>query len=138
METHPEFSRNKTLYISQISFAFFMLTLIIEKVVLSQSKINLSYFPILDLITSLGFYFFGMIVLGIYAYYSWKYDAFRFYKWMELQDLFPPKWMNEWRKGISKEYTLWSSRIISTMGFIFSVFISYSFMQAIKNILFGV
>ena len=137
METHPDFSRNKTLYISQITFVIFMIVLIIEKVVLSQPKGVLSIPPIVDLFTLLVFFAFGAIALGVYTYYSWKYDSIQFYKWMELQDFLSPKWMKEWRAEVSKEYILWSSRIVSPLAFFFGIFMSYRFIQAIKDLLLG-
>lgn len=137
METYPNFSRNKTLYISQITFVIFMIVLILEKIVLSYSKGVLSIPPILDLFTLLGFFVFGTIVLGVYTYYSWKYDSIRFYMWMELHDFLSPKWMKEWRAEVSKEYILWSSRIVNPLAFFFGFIMSYGFTQVIKDLLFG-
>ena len=140
MNTIPEFSRNKTLFVISIIFFVCAAVFFVEEVVFALLLDDLSKnFELINLITLASMCIIGVVALGIHTYYCWRLNSTQFYKWNEAQEILNYKWLQERRGRWQREGIkgFWMIRIMNTAGFLFCIFMSSVMLTAIKTTLFG-
>ena len=137
--TQKNYTINKTLRFSGISYIVLFILFVIPKGFLPQGDGWWSEFPIIDYLVPLGLSisFFG--ISATYAYYSWLYNKKEYPAWYRRQMTGEkqPAWLASYQKWrIGKEYTsyqLWSIRIITSfISLIAIVLIGASIVDIIK------